>query len=206
MRFIGDIHGAYAPYVKIISEVQDSVQIGDFGYGFGYKGKSEYIDDFLSKVPGRHRAIRGNHDSLSEISRSSHWIPDGTIENGVMYIGGATSIDKAYRTEGEDWWADEEVDPKLMESFIDKYNSERPHTMVTHEVPEFLVPFLSIGSPFGNVQEYSNTRRTFDKMYLYSYHTPKTWIFGHWHMKVDFQHENTRFICLPINGYIDLEV
>jgi hypothetical protein len=53
-----------------------------------------------------------------------------------MYIGGALSIDKAHRTEGLNWWVDEELSIQEMNSIFDKYIKEKPDIMVTHDCPE----------------------------------------------------------------------
>ena len=34
MRFIGDVHGKYGQYKKLIAEVDSSIQVGDMGVGF----------------------------------------------------------------------------------------------------------------------------------------------------------------------------
>ena len=108
-RFIGDVHGHYEPYKRIIADVPRSVQVGDMGVGFlrigGYSDGEEYNNPpHHSMVAGDHRFIRGNHDNPSVCRRHSQYIPDGTVEGNIMYIGGAVSIDRAWRRDGYSWW------------------------------------------------------------------------------------------------------
>ena len=62
MRFIGDIHGKYLPYIKRARKSPDghSIQVGDFGVGFGNDKVPNFEPHGLD--PKKHRFIRGNHD------------------------------------------------------------------------------------------------------------------------------------------------
>lgn len=204
VRFIGDIHGAYIPYLSLIEGVKESVQVGDFGLGFGTRGEPTYVDSLFHDYDGKHRFIRGNHDNPAACKKSSHWISDGHIENDIMFIGGAASIDRAWRTEGKDWWPTEELSIPALEGMIQLYDQVHPNIMVTHECPEFLAKEVMIPLVKGIDNFRSRTREAFDAMF--SLRKPETWIFGHWHTPLDYMYRGTRFICLPINGYIDLEV
>ena len=120
MTFIGDCHGLFSRYEKIIEKFPNSIQIGDMGVGFKKWCKLTETFIFTSNPPydkmvkTNARFIRGNHDNPSVCAKHSQWIADGhteTTENGtkIMYIGGAWSIDHEYRTEDVSWWADEEI-------------------------------------------------------------------------------------------------
>src|SRR5665213_1502007 len=104
-RIIGDVHGRTLGYLNRITNVERSIQVGDFGFGFGTKGEAKFIDSLIDQMPGEHLIIRGNHDSPLEIAKSSHYIPDGTVKGSTMFIGGASSIDREYRMPGVDWWS-----------------------------------------------------------------------------------------------------
>src|SRR5260221_1403513 len=95
--FIGDIHGDISSYERIVNHFRKpSVQIGDFGFGFGYmREEHNYIDWRPDE-----RFIRGNHDNPAVCAAQNGYIPDGTIEGNTMYLGGAWSIDHAWRTPG----------------------------------------------------------------------------------------------------------
>lgn len=201
IRFIGDIHQKLLDYLQVIDGVENSVQVGDFGMGFGTKGAADFVDSLIDEIQGNHRYIRGNHDSPEECKRSSHWIKDGTIENDIMYIGGAWSIDQEWRTEGINWWYDEELSYIDLDALVGIYDFIRPKVMVTHtapiDIPEKEMGFRILGTG-------SRTELALQRML--DIHRPKIWVFGHWHRSFDKVIDGTRFICLNELEYIDLEI
>lgn len=189
MRFIGDIHGNLKQYYSRI-DCSESIQVGDFGIGF----VPNLIENFSLQLNGNHRFIRGNHDNPNICKNYHGYIPDGTIETinntTLMYIGGASSIDKKWRIEGVTWWKNEELSYKEFDKMIDLYSTNKPSIMVTHECPEMLVHTIK---PYAK-SEHSITRNAFNQMY--EIHQPDIWIFGHWHLSYNNKIQNTNFICL----------
>ena len=206
MRFIGDIHGDVLKYSAIIHDAEESVQVGDFGIGFL---RDYQIVDLLHK-DGRHRFIRGNHDDPELCQERVGYIEDGTYddERGIMYTGGAWSIDWAWRIQKMDmghppiWWADEELSTDELHEQHDIYTKARPEIMVTHDCPESVAIELFIGH--SKTHHKTRTQQCYESMFYD--HQPDIWIFGHWHEDRDVTINGTRFICLGINSYIDLEV
>ena len=193
IRFIGDVHGKMDEYVQLTKGCQQSIQVGDFGAGF-------------VKIPEltlNHQFIRGNHDSPQICEKHFNWIEDGRWNSitRMFFVGGALSIDRHQRLEGVSWWRDEELDITTLDAFIDAYEMYKPETMVTHECPEQVTPFLNNG---WKINDPSRTRRAFETMF--EIHQPKLWIFGHWHQSLDVTVNGTRFICLNELEHIDLEV
>lgn len=201
IRLIGDVHGKTLGYISLLDQVENSIQVGDFGIGFGTKGDPEFIDSMIDQMPGNHRFIRGNHDSPEACKQSTHWIKDGLIENDMMFIGGGWSIDQQYRTAGRDWWPEEELSYVELDTLIGIYDFVRPKIMITHTAP-ISIPRDHMG--FKIFGEGSRTEVALQRMY--DMHRPETWIFGHWHEHYDFFVGRTRFICLNELEYIDLEV
>ena len=195
VRYIGDIHAEYYHYLTIISSCESSVQVGDFGIGF----RENPIETYDTS---KHRFIRGNHDYPYGCKKEPNWIYDGAVEkvNGtkVMYIGGASSIDIDRRTLNIDWWEDEELSNSDMNLIREIYSKEKPDRVVSHECPAFL-PFY-----FNKRLLAEQSRTRFFLQELYEIHKPKEWIFGHWHFSFDKTLDDTRFVCLDINDYIDL--
>lgn len=192
IRYIGDVHAKQSRYESIIADATDSVQVGDFGIGFGGS---------LSPNP-RHRAIRGNHDNPALIRTYPNWIPDGTIEDDVFYLGGALSIDKHYRTEGVDWWRDEECSMEQLTKIMDKIDSHstKINRVVTHDCPSVVIEELhGIGA---SLRYPSITHQFLDWVLLEL--KPSLWIFGHHHKALDKTINGCRFICLPELAYIDI--
>lgn len=204
VRFIGDIHGIYGHYLKRLVGVNESVQVGDFGFGFGEAGRAEFIDEMFSHGLGTHRMIRGNHDDPDEALKSKHFISDGTVEGNVMYVGGAASIDRAYRTEGVSWWANEESTEEELDELVAIYDKARPEILVTHECPEDFAVKTMIPLVHGISNFPSRTRVALQKMHDIA--KPRLHIFGHWHVHASQVWKGTVMLCLPELGYADIEV
>lgn len=210
-RLIGDVHGKYARYKNIIKGCTNSVQVGDLGLGFrqvaGWKA-GEFTQNpphSVMKEDG-HRFIRGNHDNPGECKKNSQWIKDGTVEGNVMFIGGAVSIDKAFRVKDYTWWEDEELSDLELDALVQRYLIVKPKVMVTHECPEDVA--------LGIVQSHiipgavkldfpSRTRKAFQRMW--SAHQPDLWVFGHWHLTLNMKLKGTEFICLNELEYVDID-
>jgi predicted phosphohydrolase len=204
VRFIGDIHGQFGTYFQTIQGAENTIQVGDYGIGFGPVPINVYAQ------PGNHRFIRGNHDNLQRCFGERGFIKDGTVEkygdNKVMFVGGAYSIDQDWRTPGVSWWDDEELSYSELLDMIDIYDREKPDMMVTHEVPESLMEtiFSADGRSFTKFDIPSRTRNAFDNML--AIHRPKLWIFGHWHRNARVNIDGTLFMCLDCHNYVDVNM
>jgi hypothetical protein len=210
-RLIGDVHGKFQRYKTLLADSpHPTIQVGDMGVGFRRwpHGDASANPPHMQMVAGGHRFIRGNHDNPATCKTQSQYIPDGTVENGVMFVGGAVSIDRAYRNEGYSWWPDEELSEDELLGLIGNYCIDRPRVMITHECPEsiagMIVAHLCGGNPKMDPRFASRTRIAFERML--SIHAPKLWIFGHWHVPFDYIHQGTRFICLPELSFIDVDL
>lgn len=215
MRFIGDVHGKFEEYRKIAEASPDgiSIQVGDFGIGFP---DSDYTAIQNMNPDQFHYYIRGNHDN-PEICKtlktniSPMYIPDGKIHNfnfkkvdyKILFIGGALSIDQHRRTEGVDWWRDEELSMSEFDAIITKVEEYgKPFDMiVSHECPENVVSYVE-PKYFYNNQYSSFTRRALQ--HILEINKPKMWFHGHWHTQKSFVHEGTQFHSLGELGFIDI--
>lgn len=198
MLCIGDVHGKYRQYREIIRGRSESIQVGDMGVGFfsvNRGPKPLRNPPHYAMVPD-HRFIRGNHDNPDVCKKNSQWIPDGTVLNDVMFVGGGLSIDREFRHEGYDWWADEELSINELNSLVDKFRSVKPRVMITHDCPEQIAVEMQRLSGWEKLRPEwaSRTRQAFDGMW--SAHPPELWIFGHWHKSFDATAGGTRFVCL----------
>lgn len=189
MRFIGDIHAKWEDYLRLVEDV-DSIQVGDFGAGFRD----------IPELPSTARFIRGNHDSPEVCRNHSNWIKDGTVENDIMFIGGAFSIDRGWRTEGVDWWADEELSTTELQQLIDVAVAARPRVIISHDCPESIIPNLFPRA----LPVKSRTQQALDV--VLDLVKPELHIFGHWHLDRDETINGTRFICLNELSYIDVDL
>lgn len=195
--FIGDVHGKYTQYKRIIKEHQNTIQVGDMGVGFIRWPNGDAISNppFDQMVATNARFIRGNHDNPAVCYNHMQCIRDGTIEDGMMFIGGADSIDKAYRVEGYSWWPDEELSRQELDNMVTKYAQARPEIMVTHDAPQNIAVMIHATLIQLKVpMTVTRTRDTFEQML--AIHRPRIWVFGHWHVSLDYLSEGTRFVCL----------
>jgi hypothetical protein len=192
---IGDVHGKFARYKKILKRCRDSVQVGDMGVGFeNAYGIKQPNPPHRSMVEGNHRFIRGNHDNPAVCVRHSQWIPDGTVEGHVMFIGGALSVDQERRTEGLDWWRGEELSVERLQAMVDVYVGARPRVMVTHDCPEGIVRHVCAASRRRKFEWPSRTRQALQAMW--EAHQPELWVFGHHHVSLSWAENGTSFRCL----------
>jgi hypothetical protein len=198
MFFIGDVHGKYSRSKRIIEGRRDTVQLGDMGVGFWKLRMDELVaghnPPHRTMVEGNHRFIRGNHDNPSVCRRQSQWIPDGTVEGDVMFVGGALSVDRKWRTEGLDWWPDEELSIAELDQLIDVYADAKPRIMVTHDCPQLLEKTMVEASGRDKSIEPSRTRQAFSVMF--DHHRPQHWVFGHWHHTLQTRWYECAFTCL----------
>lgn len=212
-RLIGDIHGDWYSYqaYSIGSWQGPTIQIGDFGIGFG---QSDYWHDRINAfhADGTHRFIRGNHDNPKRCKSMSGYIVDGTVENDVMFIGGAWSIDNPAappgwyrRTAGLNWWADEECSDEQFEVMLSTYVVAQPRVMITHDCPASIAKCMFWDSGFiRGPQYYHRTGDWLDR--FLAIHEPAEWYFGHWHKSMSYKQGNTLFRCIGELDFVDVQL
>jgi len=121
-----------------------------------------------------------------------------------MFVGGGLSVDRRMRTEGFDWWPDEELSIAALNALVNRYVDALPHTMVTHDCPESVADAMMARHNLSKFTDPSRTRQAFQSMF--ELHRPRLWIFGHWHHSFDGVIDGTRFICLAELEARDIEV
>lgn len=166
---IGDTHGdknniSNLMAVAISHECDKIFQVGDFGYFPNDKDSNSFLDFCSSEI---YRSgipihfIRGNHDdvvSLNKLGFGIHSIrenlfyhSDGFVwqwgEKKFVGIGGAFSIDRMYRTEGIDWFREEQIPLYLTEKEIGKVDILFSHDAPTSSDIDHLLDFrMDIGT------------------------------------------------------------
>jgi hypothetical protein len=194
MIFIGDVHGKFREYTGLLKLYKDqpSIQVGDFGIGFGFGVSGEPMP-----IPN-HWFIRGNHDNPEKCRERSDYLGEfGYREDlGIFFVSGAFSIDRYLRTEGVDWWPDEELDYRQSLEAITLYEKIKPEIVVTHDCPNSCGTFVK---PAHKVLIPSATGEMLEQMY--QIYAPKIWIFGHYHVPFSKIIDKTTFI-----GLAELEV
>lgn len=195
---IGDIHGSTHTYQKFIERLpagQRTVQIGDMGIGFKGVG--------LSKMSENHTWFRGNHDDPTKCRKNPNYRGDFGYDpnTGIFHVAGAWSIDRAYRTEGISWWADEELSYEELDAAVELYRFTHPRFILSHEAPAKAANTLlqsMCGAYFAAKGECANSRTGQALQIMLDYHSPEQWVFGHYHLDKEFYTPGfeTQFHCV----------
>lgn len=227
--YLGDIHGNFdfiSWYVKAHKIKNTSIiQVGDFGIGFkkanGETDPSEELKlDKLNRVLDKFNvnlfAIRGNHDNPAYFDGSYknydriNLMPDYSvleIENkNHLFVGGAISIDRIYRTENIDFWKDEVF------VFDEQKTREIKNVdvLVTHNSMSFLFPLwvdsnvLNFAkSDPGLLERVTDERLQMTKMWdiltKENENQIELHVYGHFHQNHTIFIDNTKHVLLSIN-------
>lgn len=195
MRFIGDVHGKFFSYKMVATNdgCTDSIQVGDFGLGFG--------EDAPSMPPG-HKFIRGNHDDPSLCKTNPNWIADATSHKDVFCLGGAESIDRKFRTHGVNWWPDEQLSLPDLGKAVHTFEVCKPKYVVTHDCPMEVMHEL-----FPHTQKDATSSLTqFALQGMLEVHKPLLWVFGHHHEFRNKTIKGVEFVCLPELWHVDISL
>ncbi len=225
-RIIGDVHGKFKQYVELAEGAEYSLCVGDVGFNYNYLDRLD---------PEHHKCIGGNHDNYTPIEctackgkkcekcemrgywfclLSKHFLKDyGVWEvpgfGPIFYVRGAWSIDKHFRTPMVSWWKDEELTREQFGRANQYYQEVKPDFVVTHTCPASVIHEFFKPNMFGDKTTENLTERQLD--WLYTYHQPKKWFFGHWHQNWTKELEEfrtrkkTEFTCLAELAHVDFE-
>ena len=158
---LGDIHGDYKTLERAIdlahkSDAKAIIQVGDFGLfsGYGMANESHFRKVLTtSKVPVYF--IDGNHDDcdrwleyteVTEVLTGSNlfYVPRGTVMEldgrTVAFMGGAASIDKAWRLQdGAHWTEKENISPQEVLNLYNNANGKKIDLFITHCPPHSVI-------------------------------------------------------------------
>ena len=144
MYLIGDIHGSFVTLKHILRDIPQGstvVQVGDFGF---WPHTRSHWD--AAGIDRKVYFIDGNHDyhpafreikQVSELWPNAFFIPRSTVMEiegkRVLFLGGAASVDKAWRHSGIDWFPDETITLADVDR-ID--HDQKIDVMITHTPPQ----------------------------------------------------------------------
>lgn len=166
-----------------------------------YRIDHQYVKS-LSTDNEKDRFIRGNHDDPFSIKLIPGYVDDGSLVfDSIFCVGGASSIDKAFRREGVDWWRDEELSYSESLIVLQKYLKTKPDIVVSHDCPDFLTYIIC---PNMTRDGASSTRTLLSRMF--EMYKPKLWVHGHWHISARNIIDGCEFISLGINEIFDFDV
>lgn len=193
---IGDCHNDFASWRREtylaakISKNMKTIQLGDFGYlskGFNAWKALEHCNvDF-----NQHKILGGNHDDYNIYPNSPYALGDfGVTEDGIFFVRGAYSINKANLIPGVSYFPEEELNTAQQNAAFNSYLTNKPKIVISHDCPESILPFLRPDP----IQDKTSTRNMLQHML--DAHIPKMWVFGHHHVNRSFCYNGCEFVCL----------
>jgi hypothetical protein len=223
--FLGDTHNdlAFAESAAKLARQHGAeiVQAGDFGFLWPGRDQLTDLSAILIGLGVTLRFVDGNHDDHPrlrklqgrtrkngvEIARNVIYQPRGSIHEDsdgtrFLFLGGAPSIDRAFRIEGESWWPEETITQEQLDLAL---SAKGPiHVLVTHDAPDFPPGFRPKGSPDYQHDQLLSMRRV-DA--LIRKHRPRLHVHGHWHARATTRRGATRVEALDCNqidsAYLD---
>lgn len=190
LRILGDIHGHYEWYLKLIEadpKPDHTIQIGDLGFEYS----------FLDNVDAeRHRVLGGNHDNYDIVDNYPHFLGDFGVHTvpdygDVFFVRGAFSVDHKRRASygpKKSWWEEEELTVQQGNEALELYKEVKPDVLISHGCPFNVVPHVTDPIVLHNLGYGTSVIKTKTSMLLQSMamvHRPKVHFFGHFHVDFD---------------------
>jgi len=214
IRVVGDTHGLVNDLRLLVNDtpptIDKIVQVGDMGVGFG---QSKYWHDSLDTFMRENRLYfyNGNHDNPVVAATFTNQIKPGIWDN-CFIVPGAWSIDNPkappgwyQRTEGKDWWPEEELSDAEFDILYEMYADTKPSIVFSHDCPTIAAKRMFFDSGFITGKQYQ-TRTSSALQRMYEVHQPDIHIFGHWHKTMLHIEGKTYFMCLGELDYVDIDL
>ena len=201
---VGDVHSAFGWMRTVVKSaaregVHTIIQVGDLGLDWpgAMRGR---LEARLNRLLVEHEmeliCSPGNHDNVTVISILPvqddgliHWrsnikiLPKGgrTVfgELRIGGLGGALSVDKAFRREGRDWWPDEAPTREHAEHLV---TGAPIDILIAHDAPWGVPVRSSMDLPAELVDQANQTRILIRE--VVDYMAPAYVFCGHWHQRV----------------------
>lgn len=205
LAIMSDIHGDvefFNRWLKGLPEDTVVIQLGDHGFGWNQDRRRPIRPVY---------ALWGNHDvypkvrgvtEVTEVFNNVWYVPRGEVMElagrRIGFLGGADSVDKIYRQEEIDWWADERIHPSDAERLVANVSNTPLDLMITHTPPAKAVEHIL---DLWNVPLYSEFHGS-AKVVQWAWEQvgkPPV-ISGHMHPDTRISFENS--LTLPINDFV----
>lgn len=223
MYFLGDVH-AESPLMRdfLNSEEKYCLQLGDFGFIFKYNDWkwNRFLNHFEKNYPNKMIfTVLGNHENYDSIEKmpvkdmfgarcrkirsNVYAVERGEILSieglNILCIGGADSIDKAWRQDGISWWTQEKISDVDVKKTVEKGLTCSFDMICSHAMPAFFMlqnftPCFQTDSEFSLEKIYCDIENN-------GGHIP-LWIGGHVHNSIDMTYNDTLFRSLDIGEKI----
>lgn len=222
----GDLHGntfAAVHLIKMAAKLLKDeenpliLQLGDFGIWPGPTGAS-YIYR-LEQACGENNVniwfADGNHEDFTQISHFDPWqsryrwithLPRGWRwqwhGRSWLALGGAVSLDRAIRTEGRDWWPEEEITEEQAAAVV---ADGQAHVLVSHDCPSSVLHTFPPPPSFWDLRDIARSDAHRERLQgVVSAVRPGWLMHGHLHFKyereVNFGWGTTRVTGLDMDG------
>lgn len=206
---LGDTHGNTIEALRAVKSAAALnlpviMQCGDFGLWPG-KGGMDYLDLLNAELLTQDIVlvwVDGNHEDFDQLDRLVAHNPKNQwgqtfIRSNILYsprgckwkmegkmwmtVGGAVSIDKAYRKQGVSWWPQEQLTDEQLDKIVAHHEASPGPVdyLFTHDCPTN-APFRG---RWKNDMESLIHRERMDK--LGKTIKPKLWFHGHMHTRFD---------------------
>ncbi len=204
---MGDWHGHYGHFRAVCRTLKHAgihrlYCVGDasFDWPGQHRGRTEkrmrllleQNDILYTFVGGNHdnwatlETLPANPDGTRRVADRFSYLPNGVVieHDGVRIagLGGAYSVDKAWRREGRDWWPQEEPTPEQAQQLIEA-SAGGVTLMLTHDVPMGATGLKGMSGLSAKTIERANQTRillqdTVERV------RPKALFAGHWHQRL----------------------
>jgi len=199
---MGDVHGKFSVMNTLINRKQPWMVLacGDFGY---WPKIERYRDSYGQIVkPTAPRVgntqvhwCDGNHEDHHSLKSapvngelwpnvfyhrrgSTLTLPDGRV---ILFMGGAESVDKSFRTPGFDWFPEESITQADLDALPDCHVD----IVISHTCPmEFQMQSMF---------EFNERQSRIALSVVLEKYKPKEWFFGHWHTHVVGEYYDTKW-------------
>jgi len=219
MKFLilGDTHCEWEPTNVTVAQalsfhpdITHIIQVGDFGYGWPQvkplKFSKAFFDNEDYKLLDNIEKlwIDGNHENFDKLDQDNGaWQPGwkyvsrGSVlsvnEVNIMFMGGASSIDKMYRVPHQSWWPQETIKYSDINKAL-QYDG-KIHAIISHEHPS---SFPYSDERYGDSQFHEGKSDQGLLNVLLEKYKPDYWFFGHHHAFQEGLFDNTHWLCAPI--------
>jgi Icc-related predicted phosphoesterase len=213
----GDVHGEWNKLNDLINKKKPDIilQCGDFGIFPKFHDTSVLVNDYSrsNKKWMFYDAVKpsdtkvytcgGNHDDWTYIQSLDNpeiyknvfimdrgkllTLPDGRT---VMFVGGATSIDKQYRIAYHDYWPEENINYRELFNILDNIN-QKIDIVISHTIPKEFLPQIEKKI---YVDKRDPTNDALSE--IYQKYKPALWYAAHWHFHHIGTYGDTRFEIL----------
>ncbi len=204
---LGDVHGNWDAADRTIStaryehpDITHIFQVGDLGDGWPWKGKIERWDPQTSdRLPihwcdGNH----DNHDLLEQGDLNPRLIyqPRGSVLEihgyRILWVGGATSIDRGRRKPHVSWWPQEGLSHGDVERALNVEGTI--DAVISHDRPQS----GPVPEGFNVLPDGEADRKGLQA--ILEHHQPRFWFHGHYHYALSGCVGNTEIYTCPAIG------